>query len=949
MIANPALSVSKTASPQAYQAKGDVIGYSYVVRNEGNVTLSGPLTVSDNKIVAPNTVSCPATASLAPGEFITCTAQYVITQADVDAGSVTNTATATGKFGETAITSPPEPETVNAVTAPALSVSKTASPQAYQAKGDVIGYSYVVRNEGNVTLSGPLTVSDNKIVAPNTVSCPATASLAPGEFITCTAQYVITQADVDAGSVTNTATATGKFGETAITSPPEPETVNAVTGPALSVSKTASPQTYQAKGEVIGYSYVVRNEGNVTLSGPLTVSDNKIVAPNTVSCPATASLAPGEFITCTAQYVITQADVDAGSVTNTATATGKFGETAITSPPEQETVNAVTGPALSMSKTASPQTYKAKGEVIGYSYVVRNEGNVTLSGPLTVSDNKIVAPNTVSCPATASLAPGAFITCTAQYVITQADVDAGSVTNTATATGKFGETAITSPPEQETVNAVTGPALSMSKTASPQTYKAKGEVIGYSYVVRNEGNVTLSGPLTVSDNKIVAPNTVSCPATASLAPGAFITCTAQYVITQADVDAGSVTNTATATGKFGETAITSPPEQETVNAVTGPPALILDKAAPTGERTVGATLTYTVTATNTGNTTQTDVVVSDPKLTPNTKTCATLAPQATCVLTGTYVVTQADADAGRIVNSATVQSKEVPTPVTDSETTPITAKPALSLDKAAPTGEKTVGATLTYTVTATNTGNTTQTDVVVSDPKLTPNTKTCATLAPQATCVLTGTYVVTQADADAGRIVNSATVQSKEVPTPVTDSETTPITAKPALSLDKAAPTGERTVGATLTYTVTATNTGNITQTDVVVSDPKLTPASKTCPTLAPQATCVLTGTYVVTQADADAGRIVNSATVQSKEVPTPVTDSETTPITAKPALSLDKAAPTGERTVGATLTYTVTATNTGNTTQTDVVVSDPKLTPASKTCPRWRRRPPACSRAPMW
>jgi hypothetical protein len=50
----------------------------------------------------------------------------------------------------------------------------------------------------------------------------------------------------------------------------------------------------------------------------------------------------------------------------------------------------------------------------------------------------------------------------------------------------------------------------------------------------------------VADDKV----TVTCPATISLAPAASITCSAIYIITPADVTAGSVTNTATGSGFF---------------------------------------------------------------------------------------------------------------------------------------------------------------------------------------------------------------------------------------------------------------------------------------------------------------------------------------------------------------------------------------------------------------
>ena len=95
----------------------------------------------------------------------------------------------------------------------------------------------------------------------------------------------------------------------------------------------------------------------------------------------------------------------------------------------------------------------------------------------------------MTCPATASLAPAASITCTATYTITQADLDAGSVTNIATATadgvGDLGA------PTRATVDRRAGPALTLVKTATPTTYDAVGDVITYSYVVTNSGNVTL--------------------------------------------------------------------------------------------------------------------------------------------------------------------------------------------------------------------------------------------------------------------------------------------------------------------------------------------------------------------------------------------------------------------------------------------------------------------------
>ncbi|MBF4619527.1 hypothetical protein ITJ44_15740, partial [Clavibacter sp. VKM Ac-2873] len=140
---------------------------------------------------------------------------------------------------------------------------------------------------------------------------------------------------------------------------------------------------------------------------------------------------------------------------------------------------------------------------------------------------------------------------TATYTLTQADIDAGKVTNSATATGTPpGDTPPpTSPPSDSTVPGTQTPSLSVVKSADPGSITSAGETVSYSFVVTNTGNVTLTD-VTVDETQFSGTGTlseISYP-TRTLAPGASTTATASYVATQADVDAGSITNTATATG-----------------------------------------------------------------------------------------------------------------------------------------------------------------------------------------------------------------------------------------------------------------------------------------------------------------------------------------------------------------------------------------------------------------
>ncbi len=214
---------------------------------------------------------------------------------------------------------------------PSLELTKTAAVAADQS---AITYSFSVSNTGNVDLTN-VVVSDPRLPS---LSCPAIATLAAGatQALTCTGNvYTVLPADLNAGSVSNTAHAEGTppGGGTPV-GDDSTVTTPLTQSPSLSIVKSAEKSTYATLGEVITYSYVVTNNGNVTING-ITVSDDKIA---TVSCPV-STLAPTEATTCTATYTISQPDLDAGFVTNVATADGTPIGGTLTPPKATVTVN----------------------------------------------------------------------------------------------------------------------------------------------------------------------------------------------------------------------------------------------------------------------------------------------------------------------------------------------------------------------------------------------------------------------------------------------------------------------------------------------------------------------------------------------------------------------------------------------------------------------------------
>jgi uncharacterized repeat protein (TIGR01451 family) len=955
IAADPSITIDKQSGAPSDVVAGSTIDYTFVVTNTGNVTLD-PISI-DDPVVGP--VDCTA-GPLAPGDTVTCTATYTITQTDVNAGHVFNAATVSG----TPPTGPDVTATDSTDTVipagPALSLAKQAGTPTGTAAGDTIDYTFVVTNTGNVSLD-PVTVDDPMLGGP--VSCPA-GPVAPGDSITCgPVTYTISQADVDGGLVTNTATATGTPPTGPDVTDDDTTTTPLAAAPAIALDKQAAAPTGTAAGDSIDYTFTVTNTGNVTLD-PVVV-DDPTVGP--VTCPA-GPLAPGASVDCgPVTHVLTQADVDAGHVANTATATG--------TPPSGADVTATdstdtlidAGPALTLDKVAGVPTGDSAGSTIDYTFVVTNTGNVTLD-PVAIDDPKVGA---VSCPADV-LAPGATMTCTATYLITQDDIDSGSIDNTATAYGNppGGDVASTgddaSATDSTSTPIVATPSISLDKSAGAASGSTAGDTVPYTFEVTNTGNVTLD-PISVDDPLIGA---VDCPQTA-LAPGEVAICTATYTLTQADVDAGTVDNTATAYGNppGGDPDVTTD-DVSAVDSVSTPipasPAIDLVKTGTADGVAVGDTIDYTFVVTNSGNVTLTDIVVDDPVVGLVACPATTLAPGDDMTCTAAYTITSTDVDAGLVHNVATVFG----TPPTGTAVTAtdqfdilITPAPAITLDKQASqvidgdTNGVDPGDTIDYTFLVTNTGNVTLTGVLITDAIVAGISCPQTTLVAGEWMTCTATYTLTQADIDLGRVDNTASV-SGTPPTgsPVTDSDSvrTPVAQTPAIDLVKDADvTGAVKQGDKVVYTFTVTNIGNVTLTRVRISDPKLGTITCDDRRLAPGESTTCRGpAYTVTAQDVERGTIRNHAVVRGDGgggaevsdddavvVQTATCTGGSAGCAAHQSILLDKKADShGPVDVGDEIVYSFVVTNTGKVTLDHIKLKDPKL--GDLTCPRTTLRP---------
>ena len=216
--------------------------------------------------------------------------------------------------------------------APEMTVAKSPDVASVNNAGDVITYTITLTNTGVVTITGIL-VSDPLL---SSISCipgsgPNPNDMAPAAVANCTGTYTVTQTDFDTngggdGDIDNTVTVTADAGLN--------EAANAAVtlniAPTLSVSKTANDTTDVVVGQVITYTYVVTNTGNQTIANvllselhggsgaPPVPSNETLTTDNPPFGDSTDAgingiwdtVAPGDVVTFTGTYTVTQSDVD---------------------------------------------------------------------------------------------------------------------------------------------------------------------------------------------------------------------------------------------------------------------------------------------------------------------------------------------------------------------------------------------------------------------------------------------------------------------------------------------------------------------------------------------------------------------------------------------------------------------------------------------------------------
>jgi uncharacterized repeat protein (TIGR01451 family) len=303
----PDISITKEVSHDTSKVGDDVI-YSICIENTGDWDLED-IIVEDSLL---GDVSSFFPDTLAVGEDFCWDFEYTVPEGADDpllnVAEVWGTAAGFDPLIEGAVVYDDADVEVDLVH-PALSIEKTANKEVAKLNS-VIEYTVTVCNDGDVDLVVDVEDSLEGVLATG-MTIPA------GECEEFEYDYIVTQADVDGGILSNTASATA-------TLPPDLDLDNVIgpvtatfevmlITPRISITKTVDPDTAQI-GDTVTYTICIENIGDYGLEN-IVVNDTLLGGP-LAGFPDT--LAVGESFCLDFDYEILEADVVDGKVVNTA-------------------------------------------------------------------------------------------------------------------------------------------------------------------------------------------------------------------------------------------------------------------------------------------------------------------------------------------------------------------------------------------------------------------------------------------------------------------------------------------------------------------------------------------------------------------------------------------------------------------------------------------------------
>lgn len=574
------LTVTKSAplgSHSSYYYPGEQVPFTITVTNNTGVALFD-VEITDPIKGGNEDATVDRIPSMQPGESTTATFTYTTTEADAAIGTECfwNTAYATGYTADgIQVNGTSNTVKVLCVMPHGISISKAVSSTPangeFYVPGETICFIISMSNDTtyplyNVTLTDPLCEDqyfhdevngmsylymDNLYISEdNPLGFNQSARVAP--------TYVVTEADAEAGFVTNTAIVHYQtwYGENKSDS----ASVTVKCGKAsdtvvLEKIDMRSPANgeYYVPGEVIKYGLTVRSTEenplqNIIIYDPLKGGDQVVFG------PADSWVLGAGF-----DYTVTEADAQRGYIENTGYATFTYQNTG-----EDGTVysNTLTLPcgfvkdaglsgALSVTKsvTSTPAngSYYVPGETVTYEVYVKNNGepldNLHVSDWMWEQDRVF-----------GTIATGEDVTYPVTHIVTDAHARAKHVNNIACATAidKEGnqiaeysnlvKVPCGFPEGEDPFGVLTGLDISKEVESLPLngSYYTEGETVAYKIIYTN------SGELPLTDVQIYdAMGGMGEIATAeTLNPGESRACWLNYTVTAVDVSRGYISNTA---------------------------------------------------------------------------------------------------------------------------------------------------------------------------------------------------------------------------------------------------------------------------------------------------------------------------------------------------------------------------------------------------------------------